>query len=163
SEPRPCASPLLNPQRPTCHARAAADGVCVWRLTGELHESAISPRFRGARGPALHEPIRSIHLTHAARMRSTPRNGEGHTMSVRPEAQRFVASGPLPGEDAPIAEIRSREKELLAIALPASSEEARLLVTCFGPDQLYGMNQTLRTLIESAPESPITAEPPEDA
>src|SRR5262245_27852532 len=84
-------------------------------------------------------------------------------MSVRPEVQRFVASGPLPSEGAPIAEIQRREKELLAIALPASSEEARLLVACFGPDQLNGMNQTLRTLIESAPESPITAAPPDDA
>jgi hypothetical protein len=84
-------------------------------------------------------------------------------MSVRPAVQRFVASGPLPGEDAPIEEIRKREKELLAIALPASSAEARLLVGCFGPDQLYGMNQTLRSLIESAPESPITSAPPEDA
>ena len=84
-------------------------------------------------------------------------------MSVRPEVRRFVDSGPLPGEDAPIAEIQKREKELLAIALPASSEEARLLVGCFGPDQLYGMNQTLRSLIESAPESPVTAEPPKDA
>lgn len=84
-------------------------------------------------------------------------------MTVRPEVQRFVESGPLPGEDAPLEEIQKRERELLAIDLPASNEEARLLVKLFGPDQLYGMNQTLRTLIESAPENPLTSEPPDDA
>ena len=55
-------------------------------------------------------------------------------MSVRPEVQRFVESGPLPGEDAPLEEIQKRERELLAIDLPASNEEARLLVNLFGPD-----------------------------
>jgi hypothetical protein len=84
-------------------------------------------------------------------------------MSVRPEVQRFVDSGPLPSESASIEEIQKREKELLAIDLPATTEEARLLITCFGPDQLYGMNQTLRSLIESAPESVLTEPPPEGA
>jgi hypothetical protein len=84
-------------------------------------------------------------------------------MTVRPEVRRFVDAGPLPSEDASLEEIEDRSRQLLAIQLPASSEEARLLVTCFGPDHLFGMNESLRSLIESAPENPVTTEPPADA
>lgn len=79
--------------------------------------------------------------------------------NMRPEVQTFVADGPLPDWDASEGEIDRRDQQLRAIARPVTGEEAQALVSCFGPDDCYGMAWTLLHLIETGPNPVLTSKP----
>lgn len=51
------------------------------------------------------------------------------------------------------------EQALRAITKPVTDEEARLLVTCFGDDDCFGLAWTLLHVVETAP-SPIPVTEP---
>jgi hypothetical protein len=85
-------------------------------------------------------------------------------VTIRDEVREFCRCGRLPSEhddseDAD-ADLDSRQRLLHAIARPVSDEEARLLITCFGDDNCYGLAWTLLHLVETAPTPPVTSEPP---
>ncbi|MFF9337633.1 hypothetical protein [Streptomyces albogriseolus] len=82
---------------------------------------------------------------------------------MRPEVQVFVAAGPLPGCDASEEELDQRVQQLEAISKPVTKEEARALVSCFGPDDCYGVAWTLLHLIETGPNPVLTTGPGPDA
>jgi hypothetical protein len=65
--------------------------------------------------------------------------------------------GPLPGYEADPAEdeVNAYQELLGGIAPPVTEEEAKALVTLFGPDDCYGLAWTLLHLIESAPGWPV--------
>ncbi|GGZ29565.1 hypothetical protein GCM10010365_57400 [Streptomyces poonensis] len=73
--------------------------------------------------------------------------------------QTFVADGPLPDWDASEEEIDSRVQQLDAISAPVTEEEAQALVSCFGPDDCYGVAWTLLHLIETGPDPVLTTDP----
>ncbi|WP_328957893.1 hypothetical protein [Kitasatospora purpeofusca] len=82
---------------------------------------------------------------------------------MRPEVQAFVVDGPLPDWGADEEEIGRRVEQLEAIAGPVTGVEAQVLVTCFGPDDCYGVAWTLLHLIETGPNPVLIAEPAPDA
>lgn len=82
---------------------------------------------------------------------------------MRPEVQAFLADGPLPDENASEEVIGTRVQQLHAIAGPVTGEEARALVSCFGPDDCYGVAWTLLHLIETGPNPVLAADPGPDA
>ncbi|MFZ3493354.1 hypothetical protein ACODT5_09030 [Streptomyces sp. 5.8] len=82
---------------------------------------------------------------------------------MRPEVQSFVANGPLPDWDAEEEEIDRRVTQLEAIGKPVTGEEAAALVTCFGPDDCYGVAWTLLHLIETGPNLVLKTKPAPDA
>ncbi|QDY80358.1 hypothetical protein [Streptomyces qinzhouensis] len=82
---------------------------------------------------------------------------------MRPEVLTFVAGGPLPDWDAEEEEINRRVTQLEAISKPVTGEEAAALVTCFGPDDCYGVAWTLLHLIETGPHPVLQTKPPMDA
>jgi hypothetical protein len=82
---------------------------------------------------------------------------------MRPEAQAFVADGPLPDWDAEEDEIDRRVRQLGAIARPVPAEEARAPAGCFGPDDCYGVAWTPLHLIETGPDPVFTVRPGADA
>ncbi|MFD8232936.1 hypothetical protein ACFV20_13780 [Streptomyces sp. NPDC059696] len=91
---------------------------------------------------------------------------------TRPEVQVFVAAGPLPDWDAGEEELDRRVQPLEAMAKPVTGEEARALVSCFGPDDCYGcfgpddcygVAWTLLHLIETGPNPVLTTDPGPDA
>jgi hypothetical protein len=68
--------------------------------------------------------------------------------------------GPLPPSDvainARLEELVDRYAKLLAsIQKPVTDEEARVLVTLFGPDECFGVAWSLLHLIETAPGWPL--------
>ncbi|MFH8714115.1 hypothetical protein OHB11_18800 [Streptomyces zaomyceticus] len=82
---------------------------------------------------------------------------------MRPEVQTFLAEGPLPDWDGSEEEIDRRDQQLRAIARPVTGEEARALVSCFGPDDCYGMAWSLLHLIESGPNPVLAVDPGPDS
>ncbi|MFC9706030.1 hypothetical protein ACFTWD_35665 [Streptomyces sp. NPDC056943] len=82
---------------------------------------------------------------------------------MRPEVQTFVADGPLPDWDANEEEIDRRDQQLHAIVRPVAGEEAKALVSCFGPDDCYGVAWTLLHLIETGPNPVLLTDPGPDA
>ncbi|MFJ6405933.1 hypothetical protein ACIQK9_10465 [Streptomyces hydrogenans] len=77
--------------------------------------------------------------------------------------QTFVADGPLPDRDGSEAEIDRRVQQLEAISKPVTGEEAQALVSCFGPDDCYGVAWTLLHLIETGPNPALPTDPGPDA
>lgn len=74
---------------------------------------------------------------------------------VRDEVLSSIALGPLPDHPSATAEqLALIEQRLSRISRPVSSEEARLLATCFGTDELHGLAWGLRHLIETTPDGP---------
>ena len=51
------------------------------------------------------------------------------------------------------------QEALDRISRPVSSQEAAALLTCFGPDDCFGLAWSLLHLIETAPEPVVTEEP----
>ncbi|MFI7333260.1 hypothetical protein [Micromonospora aurantiaca (nom. illeg.)] len=86
-------------------------------------------------------------------------------MTIRDEVREFCRHGPLPSEqddsEHADADLENREQLLHAITPPVTNEEARLLTTCFGNDNCFGLAWTLLHLAESAPTPPVTSEPTE--
>ena len=81
-------------------------------------------------------------------------------MAIRAEAEEFVGMGPLPPSDtAQVEDLEKREALLKKILPPVSAEEAEELVTCFGPDECFGLAWSLLHLIETSPLLPdVSAE-----
>jgi len=76
---------------------------------------------------------------------------------MRHEISRLLLLGPLPSEyDASVEKLQLMECEFKAISKPVTDDEARALVTLFGPDDCYGAAWSILHLIESAPGWPIT-------
>jgi hypothetical protein len=72
-------------------------------------------------------------------------------MPIRDEVTAFLKLGPLPSSfDANETDIDLRNSLLEAIARPISSDEARALLGCFGPDECFGLAWTLLHTIETA-------------
>ncbi|MEU9994721.1 hypothetical protein [Streptomyces sp. NPDC050848] len=82
---------------------------------------------------------------------------------MRPEVQTFIADGPLPDEDATEEELERRDEQLRAIGRPVTGEEAKALVSCFGPDDCYGIAWSLLHLIETGPNPVLASDPGPDA
>ena len=75
---------------------------------------------------------------------------------MRQAVQALATLGPLPGEDEATEEQLRHYQELLAsLTPPATDQEARILVTLFGPDECFELAWTLLHLIESAPGWPL--------
>lgn len=90
---------------------------------------------------------------------SVPMKRSSNPASIRELVQSIVELGPLPAGDAWDDSVSDREEWLHAIVPPLTSEEAAALAKCFGPDDCSGLAWTLVHLIESAPTSPVTADP----
>ena len=85
-------------------------------------------------------------------------------MTVRQSVRDFVDLGPLPDSSASIEMIAKHEACLTRITRPVTDEEAEMLVRCFGPDDCFGLAQTLMTIIETAPGgTPLKERPAETA
>ncbi|MER7537403.1 hypothetical protein ABTX77_21830 [Streptomyces sp. NPDC097704] len=82
---------------------------------------------------------------------------------MRREVQTFVADGPLPDWDSSEEEIDRRYDQLCAIVRPVTGEEAKALVSCFGPDDCYGVAWTLLHLIETGPNPVLATDPGPEA
>jgi hypothetical protein len=83
---------------------------------------------------------------------------------MRQEVQRLVLLGSLPAEsNSEVSKVEEFQRALEAIAPPVSNDEAESLMAVFGPDDCFGLAWTLLHLIESAPEIPLSTEPPNDA
>jgi hypothetical protein len=68
----------------------------------------------------------------------------------------LVKLGPLPASDKADVNVLEEYARLLdSISKPVTDEEARTLVTIFGPDDCYGLVWTLIDLVESAPGWPL--------
>ena len=80
---------------------------------------------------------------------------------IRPEVQQLVNLGPFPASsDVDEQDIDRRSAILISITPPVNREEALALLTCFGPDEAFGLAWTLLHLIETVPGSlPIASEP----
>lgn len=77
-------------------------------------------------------------------------------MSVRPEVAQLVSLGKFPPETSrDIALIQAYDTSLRSIRGPLSNEEARRLISMFGPDGCFGLAATLMHLIETAPGWPL--------
>jgi hypothetical protein len=85
-------------------------------------------------------------------------------MSVRPEVLHFAALGPLPESSvATEDDLNHRAAILVAIKPPLNRDEADILLTCFGPDECFGMAWTLLHLLETTPGGAVLALPAHDA
>lgn len=82
-------------------------------------------------------------------------------MSVRSEVQQLVDLGPFPASaDADEHDVDRRGALLTAIKPPLTHEEAVALLTCFGPDEAFGLAWALLHLIEATPGgAPISTRP----
>lgn len=86
-------------------------------------------------------------------------------MSIRPEVQELLNLGAFPPSSAADEKDVARRASLLqAISPPVSVSEAAALLSCFGPDETFGLAWELVHLIETAPGGvPIAAKPPASA
>ncbi|MFI6875467.1 hypothetical protein ACIBL6_18700 [Streptomyces sp. NPDC050400] len=75
------------------------------------------------------------------------------------DAQSVKTSASVPDWESSEEEIDRRDGQLRAIARPVTREEAKALVSCFGPDDCYGVAWTLLHLIETGP-NPVLATAP---
>lgn len=74
---------------------------------------------------------------------------------IRYSIRQLAQLGPLPNEQSSEEIIDQYEKIFEQIQMPVTDDEARLLCTLFGSDDLYGAAWTLLHLIESAPNWPL--------
>jgi hypothetical protein len=79
---------------------------------------------------------------------------------VREEIKQLEKMGPLPSYEVAMPPDNSAELErytrlILSIQKPITDEEARALVSLFGPDDCFELEETLVHLIESAPGWPL--------
>lgn len=73
-------------------------------------------------------------------------------MPIRDEVLEFIRLGPLPSSSlADVDHVKSLELALHRIPTPLTDEEAAEMACMFGPDDCFGLAQTLTSLIESAP------------
>ena len=79
---------------------------------------------------------------------------------MRPEVIELEKLGPLPSFDVVLRDtldnLVERYEELITfVESPVTDDEARVLVKLFSPDDCFGLDWTLVTLVESAPGWPI--------
>ena len=75
---------------------------------------------------------------------------------MRPEIKRLLLLGPLPSEeDASVDHLRLVEAELKSVTKPVADDEARAMVSLFGPDDCFGVAWSFLHLIETAPGWPL--------
>jgi hypothetical protein len=75
---------------------------------------------------------------------------------IRTEIVELVELKAFPAsDDVELDVIQTQERLLRAILVPVTEEEARQLITLFGPDDYFGMAWTLLHLIETAPNWPL--------
>lgn len=75
---------------------------------------------------------------------------------MRPEIKRLLLLGPLPSEDdASVDHLRLIEAELKSVTKPLTDDEARALVSLFGPDSCFGVAWSFLHLVETAPGWPL--------
>lgn len=86
-------------------------------------------------------------------------------MAIRDEVQELIQLGPFPvSQDADADDIDRRGAILNRIKTPVTDEEANALLSCFGPDEAFGLAWALLHIIETAPGgSPVKAMPPPSA
>jgi hypothetical protein len=82
-------------------------------------------------------------------------------MPLRPEVQELVDLGPIPGTiDADEHDLDRRAALIAAIKDPVTYEEAVALLTCFGPDDGFGLNWGILHIIETTPGGiPLSGKP----
>jgi hypothetical protein len=82
-------------------------------------------------------------------------------MAIRPEVQQLVSLGAFPASsDAEEHDIGRRGEILTSITPPVTREEALALLTCFGPDEAFGLAWALLHLIETTPGGvPLASRP----
>jgi len=82
-------------------------------------------------------------------------------MTIRSEVQELVDLGPFPASaDAEEIDVERRGALLMKIVAPVTREEAVALLSCFGPDEAFGLAWTLLHLIETAPRDfPLVSNP----
>lgn len=70
--------------------------------------------------------------------------------------QSLVQLGPLPSSvDATVPILKEFESHLAQVKAPIDDDDARALVTLFGPDDCFGLAWSLVHLIETAPGWPL--------
>lgn len=75
---------------------------------------------------------------------------------MRPEVQELVKLGPLPSEADAVEEQLDAYGALIdAVDRPIADDEARALITLFGPDDCFGLAWDFLHLIETAPGWPL--------
>ena len=85
-------------------------------------------------------------------------------MPIRDEVREFLSLGPLPeSQAAEVAHLEQLQAALFRMPKPLTDEEAAQVARMFGPDECYGLAQTLVAYIESAPDALNHPDfPPED-
>lgn len=74
----------------------------------------------------------------------------------RLEIEGLLKFGPFPSEQQANPEVIDQQEKLVKqIQLPILDEEAKALLTLFGPDDYFGLAWTILHLIESAPHWPL--------
>jgi hypothetical protein len=77
-------------------------------------------------------------------------------MARQPIIAQLAKHGPLPSAaERDVAKVRQVQTLLMQIDQPISNDDARILVTLFGPDDAFGLAWTLVHLIETAPDWPL--------
>jgi hypothetical protein len=75
---------------------------------------------------------------------------------MRSELQTFASLGSFPSEHEALPEIIAKHQTALhSISAPITDEEAKVLVSLFGPDDCFGLAWSILNLIETAPSWPI--------
>ena len=76
---------------------------------------------------------------------------------MREQVSELLKLGPMPGyeDDTTADEVKAYQDLLQSITPPVTDEEAKAMMTLFGPDDFYGLAWTMAHLIESAPGWPI--------
>ncbi len=82
-------------------------------------------------------------------------------MPIRSEVQQLVDLGPFPAStDADEHDLDHRGELLTGIKPPLMRDEAVALLSCFGPDDAFGLAWALLHLIETTPGGvPISTKP----
>lgn len=82
-------------------------------------------------------------------------------MNLRPAVAELVDLGRFPRSvDADEHDIDARGSLLLSIKPPLTRTEALALLTCFGPDDCFGLSAILVRLIETTPGGAPIGSPP---
>jgi hypothetical protein len=83
---------------------------------------------------------------------------------VREQVRKLSELGPFPSSAVASPEQALTYQQLIEqISRPLEDDEARALLDLFGPDDFFGAAWTVLHLIETAPNSPVTARPPASA
>jgi hypothetical protein len=75
---------------------------------------------------------------------------------MRKEVIELEKLGPLPSSDrAAVETVKNYQDLIVSLKKPITDAEARALVKIFGPDDCFGLAETLLHLVESAPGWPL--------